>query len=72
MRVYNIDTLIVKVKTAYQEYYPEALDHIWGHLYQVYNSLFPQIGGNLEKVLTGVRKYGKYRDSAINLDIHLG
>jgi hypothetical protein len=40
----NIDQLIAKVKTAYEQYDAKTLDHIWAHLYACWNCILKDNG----------------------------
>jgi hypothetical protein len=48
-RAENIDTMIEKVKLAYRDYNYMELDHIWGHLFAVYNAILNDKDGNQYK-----------------------
>jgi hypothetical protein len=57
----NIDQLIAKVKTAYEQYDAKTLDHIWAHLYACWNCILKDNGtrSHMWGVEKGVRKTGQ-------------
>jgi hypothetical protein len=71
-RADNIDGMIIKVKLAYSNYDYKTLDHIWAHLFAVYNAILQDNGGNQYKAPhSGVRKNAQIGSSSVNLTIDL-
>ena len=64
----NIDELIAKVRTAYDQYDRVTLDHIWGHLFANYNSILAHNGDNkYQSPHANLRTRGRNLDTVVNL-----
>jgi hypothetical protein len=45
-RAHNIDQMIANIKEAYEDYDYDTLNHIWAHLFGVYNCILQVDGDN--------------------------
>ena len=71
-RARNIDELIVYVTNVYDEYDHQTLDHIWACLFEIYNMILRDNGGNRYKLPhSGIRNRQNNGPTSVNLTIDL-
>ncbi len=66
----NLDTLLAKVRQAFNAYDGATLDYIWAHLYDCYNCILTENGGNQYKAPHGgSRRRHQNSPTSVNLNI---
>jgi hypothetical protein len=72
VHAHNIDTLIAKVRQAFNAYDANTLDHIWAHLFNCYDCILTENGGNQYKPPHGgSRRRHRNAPTAVNLNMNV-